>query len=95
MTISAFLILLLIAAGCGILGQMIAGYSIGGVLVSVPIGFLGAVLGAWLADRLDLPPLFVVHAGTYEFPLAWSILGSALLVAVLGVLQGGGGLWRR
>lgn len=95
MTISAFLILLLIAAVCGVLGQIIAGYSIGGFLVSVPVGFLGAVLGAWLADRLALPPLFVVEAGAYDFPLAWSILGSALLVAVLGVLQGGGGLWRR
>ena len=95
MTISAILILLLIAAVCGALGQAIAGYSIGGCLVSIAVGFLGAVLGMWLAGQLELPPLFVVEVGTYDFPVAWSILGSALLVAVLGVLQGGGGLWRR
>ncbi len=95
MTISAFLILLLIAAICGALGQAIAGYSIGGCLVSIAVGFLGAVLGMWMAGQLDLPRLFVVEVGTYDFPVAWSILGSALLVAVLGVLQGGGGLWRR
>lgn len=95
MTISAILILLLIAAVCGALGQAIAGYSVGGCLVSIAVGFLGAVLGMWLAGQLGLPPLFVVEVGTYDFPVAWSILGSALLVAVLGVLQGGGGLWRR
>lgn len=95
MTISAILILLLIAAVCGALGQAIAGYSVGGCLVSIAVGFLGAVLGMWLAGQLELPPLFVVTVETYDFPVAWSILGSALLVAVLGVLQGGGGLWRR
>lgn len=95
MTISAILILLLIAAVCGALGQAIAGYSVGGCLVSIAVGFLGAVLGMWLADQLALPPLFVVEVGTYDFPVVWSILGSALLVTVLGVLQGGGGLWRR
>lgn len=95
MTLSAFLVLLLIAAVCGALGQAIAGYSIGGCLVSIGVGFLGAVLGMWLASQLSLPPIFVVEVGTYDFPVVWSILGSALLVAVLGVLQGGGGLWRR
>lgn len=95
MSITAFLVLLLIAAVCGALGQSIAGYSLGGCLVSIAIGFVGAVVGMWMADALNLPPLFVVEVGTYDFPIVWSILGSALLVAVLGVLQGGGGLWRR
>lgn len=95
MTITAFLMLLLIAGVCGALGQAIAGYSVGGCLVSIGVGFLGAVLGMWLAGELALPSIFVVRVGTYDFPVVWSILGSALLVAVLGVLQGGGGLWRR
>lgn len=95
MTLSAVLLLLLIAAVCGVLGQLIAGYSIGGFVVSVAVGFLGAVLGMWLAGQLGLPPLFVIGVGTYDFPIVWSVLGSALLVAVLGVLQGGGGLWRQ
>lgn len=95
MTITAFLMLLVIAAVCGALGQAIAGYSLGGCLVSIGVGFLGAVFGMWLAGALALPAIFVVEVGTYDFPVVWSILGSALLVAVLGVLQGGGALWRR
>lgn len=89
MTVSALLVLLGIAFVCGVLGQLIAGYSVGGLLVAIGVGFIGAVLGIWLADLLALPPFFTVTVGGTVFPLVWSVLGSALLVAVLGALAGG------
>jgi uncharacterized membrane protein YeaQ/YmgE (transglycosylase-associated protein family) len=86
MTLLDVLILLLIAGICGSLGQAIAGYSRGGCLVSIALGFVGAVLGMWLARAMDLPELFAIRIGTTNFPIVWSIIGSALFVAVIALL---------
>lgn len=88
MSLLAFLLLLLIAAICGALGQAIAGYSLGGCLVSTGVGFLGALLGMWMAGAFDLPVLFLLEVGGVDFPVVWSIIGSATLVALLGLLGG-------
>jgi uncharacterized membrane protein YeaQ/YmgE (transglycosylase-associated protein family) len=86
MTILDLVVLFLIAGVCGALGQAISGYSRGGCLVSIALGFVGAVLGMWLARKLGLPELFAVQIGTTSFPIIWSIIGSALFVAVIALL---------
>ena len=86
MTLMDVLLLLLIAGICGSLGQAIAGYSRGGCLVSIALGFVGALLGMWLARMMGLPELFPVRIGTTSFPIIWSIIGSALFVAVVALL---------
>ena len=86
MNLIDLLILLLVAGICGALGQAIAGYSRGGCLVSIALGFVGALLGLWLARVMGLPELFPVRIGTTNFPIIWSIIGSALFVAVLTLL---------
>src|SRR5262247_2198066 len=87
-TMGAFdVILLLIVAGiCGALGQAISGYSRGGCLVSNALGFVGALLGLWLARMMHLPELFSVRIGDTNFPIVWSIIGSALFVALITML---------
>jgi uncharacterized membrane protein YeaQ/YmgE (transglycosylase-associated protein family) len=82
-TLAGFLLLLVVAGICGSLGRAIAGYSHVGCLGSVALGFIGALLGGWIARALRLPELFVWHAGREHFPVVWSIVGSALFVAVL------------
>jgi len=86
MTVLDLLVLLIVAGICGALGQAITGYSRGGCLVSIALGFVGAVIGIWLARVLNLPELFTVRIGTTNFPIVWSIIGSALFVAVLTLL---------
>lgn len=86
MTLIDLIVLLLIAGVCGSLGQAISGYSRGGCLVSIALGFVGALLGMWLARQLGLPELFVVPIGTTRFPIVWSIIGSALFVAIIALL---------
>jgi uncharacterized membrane protein YeaQ/YmgE (transglycosylase-associated protein family) len=86
MTLFDLLLLLLIAGICGALGQAISGYSRGGCLVSIALGFIGAVLGMWIARKLQLPELLAVPIGTTNFPIVWSIIGSALFVAVIALL---------
>jgi uncharacterized membrane protein YeaQ/YmgE (transglycosylase-associated protein family) len=86
MTLFDFLILLLVAGLCGSLGQAISGFSRGGCLVSIALGFIGAIIGLWLARSLKLPELFSVQIGGKSFPIIWSIIGSALFVAVISLL---------
>lgn len=83
MTLLDVLILFLVAGICGALGQAIAGYSRGGCLVSIALGFIGALLGMWIARMMGLPELFPVRIGGTSYPIIWSIIGSALFVAVL------------
>ena len=86
MTVFEFLLLLAIAGICGSLGQAITGYSRGGCLVSIALGFVGAVIGMWLARKMGLPELFPVRIGNTSFPVIWSIIGSSLFVAVIALL---------
>ena len=85
MTIIDLLVLLLIAGVCGSLGQAISGYSRGGCLVSIALGFVGALIGSWLATKLGLPELLPLRIGTTGFPIVWSIIGAALFVAVISL----------
>ena len=87
MTLLDFLLLLIIAGVCGAVGQAIGGYSRGGCLVSIALGFIGALLGTWLARVLKLPELFAISIDTTTFPVIWSIIGAALFVALLGLLS--------
>lgn len=83
-----FLILLLIAGICGSIGQAIAGYTRGGCLVSVAVGFIGALLGSWISVQLGLPEYFNVNIGGSNFPVLWSIIGSVVFVAIVGLFTG-------
>ncbi|HXM75791.1 MAG TPA: GlsB/YeaQ/YmgE family stress response membrane protein [Thermoanaerobaculia bacterium] len=83
-----FLILLLVAAVCGAIGRAIAGGSTGGCLVSIVVGFVGALLGSWIAHKMHLPELFVVSIDRHPFPILWSVIGAALFVAVVHLISG-------
>ena len=87
MTIIDFLILLVVAAICGAIGQAIVGYSAGGCLVSAVVGFIGAFVGRWFAGQLGLPELLTINIGGQPFPVLWSIIGSVILVAILALLR--------
>jgi uncharacterized membrane protein YeaQ/YmgE (transglycosylase-associated protein family) len=80
------LLLLLIAGICGALGQAIGGYTHGGCLVSIALGFIGALLGTWMAAKLGLPELVSVPVGGMSFPIIWSIIGAALFVALINLI---------
>jgi len=87
-TLASLLTLLLVAAVAGALGQAIVGYTSGGCLVSIALGFVGALIGGWLAEELRLPEPFMLEIGGQPFPLIWSIVGAALFVAVLSLISG-------
>ncbi|MFL5771595.1 MAG: GlsB/YeaQ/YmgE family stress response membrane protein [Flavisolibacter sp.] len=88
MTIVEFLVLLLIAAICGSIGQSLAGYSLGGCLVSIIVGFIGAYLGLWIAGKFGLPEIFAITIGGKTFPIVWAVIGSAVFTLIVGLIRG-------
>jgi uncharacterized membrane protein YeaQ/YmgE (transglycosylase-associated protein family) len=87
MDIWQLLVLLVIAGVCGAIGQGIAGYSRGGCLASIALGFIGALLGMWLSRVMSLPELLMVDVGDTKFPVVWSVIGATLFVAVIAFLS--------
>ena len=83
MSLTGLLLLLVIAAICGAIGKAIAGSVRGGLIVSIALGFVGALLGPWLARLLKLPEPFMVTIDRHPFPVLWSIIGAALFVAIV------------
>ncbi len=83
MSLWTILLLIVIAAVCGAIGKAIAGGARGGLIVSTVLGFIGALLGPWVAGKLGLPEPFMVNIGGHPFPVVWSIIGAALFVALL------------
>ena len=87
MTLGGFLLLLLIAGVCGSLAQALIGYSHGGCLVSIALGFIGAIVGTWLARLLGLSEILAIQIGSQSFPIVWSIIGATLFVALLNFIR--------
>jgi uncharacterized membrane protein YeaQ/YmgE (transglycosylase-associated protein family) len=87
MTLTQLLILLLIAAICGGVGQSLAGYSLGGCLVSIVVGFIGAYIGMWLAGKLGLPEMLAIKVGGKTFPVIWAVIGSAVFTLIVALIR--------
>jgi uncharacterized membrane protein YeaQ/YmgE (transglycosylase-associated protein family) len=86
MDIVSLLVLLLVAAIAGALGQAIAGYSLGGCLVSSAVGLIGALIGAWVANALGLPELLAFDIGGWRFPVVYAVIGATLFALIVGLL---------
>ena len=87
MSILSFLFMLLIAAVAGAVGARLAGRKGLGCLTSILLGFIGALIGTYIARTLDLPLTPWIRFGGQPFPFLWAILGAALLVAFLNLLS--------
>jgi uncharacterized membrane protein YeaQ/YmgE (transglycosylase-associated protein family) len=87
MTLIGFLVLLLIAAICGAIGQSLAGYDLGGCLVSIIVGFIGAYIGLWIAGKFGLPEIFAISIEGKPFPIVWAVIGSAIFTFIIALLR--------
>jgi uncharacterized membrane protein YeaQ/YmgE (transglycosylase-associated protein family) len=88
LTLTGLLVLLIIAAICGAVGKALGGGSRGGLVASIALGFIGALLGPWLALQLHLTEPIVLRVGGESFPIIWSIVGAAVFVALLNLISG-------
>ena len=88
LTLPALIVLIVIAAICGAVGKALAGGVQGGLVVSIALGFIGAMLGPWVARQLNLAEPLMFHVSGQPFPIVWSIVGAALFVALLHLVSG-------
>ena len=88
LTLPGLIVLVVIAAICGAVGKALAGGARGGLIVSIALGFIGALFGPWVAHQLGLSEPFVLHLSGQSFPIVWSIIGATLFVALLHLLSG-------
>ena len=85
-TLTGLLVLLIIAGICGMIGRALGGGTGGGFFVSIAVGFVGALIGMFLAGALHLPEILAVTIDGRPFPILWSIIGGALLVALVNAV---------
>ncbi len=89
MTILELVVLLCVAGVIGGIAQAIAGYTHGGCLSGIAVGFVGAILGTWIARSFGLPEIFLLNIGGVTMPIVWAIIGATLFVGVISMLTGG------
>lgn len=83
------LISLIIAGIAGSIARSLSGFSRGGCIISIVVGFIGAIIGTWLARELQLPdPLTITIRGT-TYNLLWTIIGAVIFTAVLSLITPG------
>ena len=87
MTLIGFLVLLLIAAICGAVGQSLAGYDLGGCLVSIVVGFIGAYIGLWISGKFGLPEIFTINIEGKPFPIIWAVIGSTVFTLIMALIR--------
>jgi uncharacterized membrane protein YeaQ/YmgE (transglycosylase-associated protein family) len=80
MSLIELAIYLVIAGVCGAIARAFGGGTGGGFIMSILLGFLGAVVGMTLARAFHLPTFVSIAIGGHSFPIVWSIIGGFLLV---------------
>ncbi len=86
MSLIDFLLMIAIAVAFGSLAQWTSGYSRGGWIVNLSVGFLGALAGALVARSFDVPEIYQLTLGRATFPIIWSIIGSVLFLAAISLV---------
>ena len=81
-----FLLVALIAIVCGSLAQFTSGFSKGGLLVNIGVGFLGAMAGVVISRMLNAPTIYDLKYRMIDFPIIYSIIGCTLFLAAIGFL---------
>lgn len=89
MNVGEVIVYLVIALLCGLVGQMLAGRSIGGYLVTTVVGLVGAILGGYVARQIGAPEPFMVEVGGKTIPIIWAILGAGAVTVVVAWAQRG------
>lgn len=83
-----FLFLLIVASVLGSIGAAIAGKREQGCLISIAVGFIGALIGRWLASLSGIDDPFTFTLSGTEIPVFFTVAGAALFVALINLLSG-------
>jgi uncharacterized membrane protein YeaQ/YmgE (transglycosylase-associated protein family) len=87
MSLLDFVLYLCVAGVCGSLARSLVGSSSRGILTSIALGFIGALVGSWLARALGIGEVLALRIGDRTFPIVWSIIGAALFATALHLMR--------
>jgi uncharacterized membrane protein YeaQ/YmgE (transglycosylase-associated protein family) len=87
LSVETLIILLIVGVLVGLVAQRFAGYARGGLVTTIAIGFIGALIGSWAVKQFRLPEVYMLRVGNTAFPIVWAIIGAAVLVVLLGSLM--------
>jgi len=80
---------LIVAGIAGSIARSLSGFSRGGCIISIVVGFVGAMIGSWLSRELQLPDPFVLQIGENSYNILWTIIGAVIFTAVLSLITPG------
>jgi uncharacterized membrane protein YeaQ/YmgE (transglycosylase-associated protein family) len=86
MNSAELLITAIVAVVCGTIAQLTSGYSRGGLIVNIGVGFLGALAGVVVSRSLNAPVIYDLKYRMIDFPIIYSLVGCALFLAAIGLL---------
>jgi len=80
------LISLIIAGLAGSIARSLSGFSSGGCVISIIVGFIGAMIGSWLSRELELPDPIILKLRGNTYNILWTIIGAVIFTAALSLL---------
>jgi uncharacterized membrane protein YeaQ/YmgE (transglycosylase-associated protein family) len=76
-----FLLMLLIAVIFGTLAQLTSGFSKGGWIVNLTIGFIGALAGVMVSRLLNAPVIYDLTIRGSRFPVIYCVISAVFFLA--------------
>jgi len=52
----------------------------------IVVGFIGAIIGTWLARELQLPDPFMIVIRGSSYNILWTIIGAVIFTAILSLI---------
>ena len=83
MSITNFIVTLIVAGLCGWVASMLMGARRMNVLLLVLLGFVGGWVGVWINDLVPAISLPSVSIAGESFPIFWIIIGSVVVVGIV------------
>jgi hypothetical protein len=75
-----------VALACGVMGRVLGGGGMGRFVLCVIFGFVGALLAPFAARAMHAPELYAVMVRGQAFPIAWSVIGAGVPVALVQLI---------
>ncbi len=87
MSLLDFLIMFVIAAITGSIARSLVGFDKGGCILSAIVGFIGALIGTWLAREFNWPKILPIEIRGIIYPIVWTIIGAVIFTLALSLIS--------
>ncbi len=87
MSLLDFLIMFVIAAITGSIARSLVGFDKGGCILSAIVGFIGALIGTWLAREFNWPKILPIEIRGITYPIVWTIIGAVIFTLALSLIS--------